>query len=79
MRKAKSKKGARDPQIVVLRRERDALAQTIKGLEKKLAVYEEKYQILLYNKALGAVGAEALKEPLPKKSIVLDERERHSL
>jgi hypothetical protein len=57
----------RDPEVVLLRRERDGLRITIAELEKKLALYEERLQTLLYNKALGAAGENELLEPLLPK------------
>ncbi|WP_279479471.1 hypothetical protein [Aureimonas sp. SK2] len=56
-----------DPEVVVLRRERDAIRQENEELRRKLAAYEERFSILTYNKALGAQSEEEMARPLPKK------------
>lgn len=57
----------RDPEAVALRRERDGLRNKIHELEAKLAAYEERHQILLYNFALGATSESELLHPLAPK------------
>jgi len=57
----------RDPEVVVLRRERDGLRIKIAELEAKLSAYEERFQTMLYNQALGAtIENELLRPLLPK-------------
>lgn len=57
----------RDPEIVVLRRDRDGLRIKIAELEAKLSAYEERFQTVLYNQALGATDANELLRPLLPK------------
>lgn len=57
----------RDPEVVVLRRQRDGLRIKINELETKLSTYEERYQTVLYNLALGAATEIDLLRPLIPK------------
>lgn len=57
----------RDPEVVILRRERDGLRSKIRDLETKLAAYEERHQTMLYNLALGANAESELLQPLTPK------------
>lgn len=44
----------RDPEVVMMRREVEALRIEVKELKAELAVYEERYGTMVYNRALGA-------------------------
>jgi len=63
----KSPNRNRDPEIVMLRRERDALRIRVSELERKIAAYEEKFTTLIYNKALGAASDDEMHRRLPIK------------
>jgi len=66
-REKKNPNRNRDPAVVVLRRERDALRIRISELEAQLAVYEERFQLTAYNRALGAHTENELVQPLMPK------------
>lgn len=57
----------RDPETIVLRRDRDGLKIRVLELEAKLAAYEERFQTTLYNVALGAQTEKELLRPLLPK------------
>lgn len=57
----------RDPEVVVLRRERVGLRIKISELEAQLAAYEERFQMILYNRSLGAQTEAEMTQPLLPK------------
>lgn len=56
-----------DPEVVLLRRERDALRIKLSDAEAKLAHYEELFQRTVYNRFERENNAPDLLKPLPKK------------
>lgn len=56
-----------DPEVVLLRKERDALRIKVSELEKKLADYEELFHRTVYNRFQGEQDQAGLTKPLPRK------------
>jgi hypothetical protein len=57
----------RDPEVVMLRREKEALEIEIKELKAQISAYEEKFGTMVYNRSLGAMTEEAMNKPLKRK------------